>query len=99
MSIRVTVSGAAGRMGREVVRAVSEAVGIELVSAIDHHSVGQDSGEVAGFGPIGVEITNDLKAALSASRPVVMIDFTVPESAMGNILAPIEARASAGVGQ
>ena len=69
--IRVAVSGARGRMGSEVVRAVTEADGMEVVAEIE-------------FG-------DDLSALLKSSGAEVMVDFTVPSSAMGNIRAALRA--------
>ena len=38
--IRVAVVGASGRMGREVLKAVAEDEGMQLVAAVDHSDVG-----------------------------------------------------------
>jgi len=46
--IRVLVAGAAGRMGREVVRAVCGEEDMELVGAVDVTHVGKDARAVAG---------------------------------------------------
>ena len=54
--IRVMVTGAAGRMGREVVKAVCGADGLVLAGAVDIALVGQDAGNVAGIGPTGIPI-------------------------------------------
>ncbi len=83
--IKVAVAGARGRMGLEVVIAVHEAVGLELVAAIDRSQVGDDIGEIAGIGNIGVAIQTDLQSALESSKPDVVVDFTLPVSAMDNI--------------
>lgn len=98
MGIRVAVSGAAGRMGQEVVRAVVEAEGLELVAAIDRHDIGRDVGELVGVGALGVALQADLAAALRDSGADVVVDFTVPASAMGNIQAALEAKVSPVVG-
>jgi 4-hydroxy-tetrahydrodipicolinate reductase len=98
VSIRVAVAGAAGRMGREVVRAVHEAEGLELVAAVDHHLRGQDAGEAAGIGSIGVPLQSDLREALTGCRAEVLVDFTVPSSALGNIEAAVRAGVSPVVG-
>lgn len=68
--IRVAVSGAQGRMGSEVVRAVTAAEGMEVVAQI--------------------ELGDDMGAVLRASAPQVMVDFTVPASAMTNIRTALE---------
>ena len=48
--IPVVVNGAAGKMGREVIKAVSQAEDMMLVGAVDKNPNyrGQDVGEVAG---------------------------------------------------
>jgi 4-hydroxy-tetrahydrodipicolinate reductase len=99
-SIRVAVSGAAGRMGREVVRAVAEAEDLQLVAAVDRVEVGRDAGELAGLEGLmpPVKIESDLAAALNAWKPHVLVDFTIPASAMGNLRAALEAGVSPVVG-
>jgi 4-hydroxy-tetrahydrodipicolinate reductase len=84
-TIRVAVCGAAGRMGREVVRAVTEAEGMNVVAAVDRREVGQDAGELAGVGRRGVGIESDLQSALERWKPRVLVDFTLPDSVMGNV--------------
>lgn len=76
--IRVAVSGANGKMGREVVRAVYQEEGLTLVGAINRSLVGQDIGEITGLGKIGVEVTEDLAQTISDVRPDVVVDFTFP---------------------
>ena len=88
--IRVMVTGAAGRMGREVVKAVCGADGLALQGAVDIVLVGQDAGNVAGIGPIGVPIRADLEAALRDLRPDVMVDFTIARAAQANIMTAID---------
>lgn len=63
--ITVIVSGANGKMGREVVSAVNAEDDLELVGEVD-----------AG---------DSLADALARTKAEVVVDFTVPESAMGNI--------------
>ena len=65
MGIGVFVSGAKGRMGREVVRAVRASDGLDLVGEAD--------------------LGDDLGRMLEESRPRAMVDFTIPDAAMGNI--------------
>lgn len=96
--IHVAVTGAAGRMGREVVRAVTEAEEMRLAAAIDPAAVGQDAGEVAGVGKLDVPIQDDLTAALTAHKVDVVVDFTIPSSALGNIRAALQAGVSPVVG-
>ena len=83
--LRVAVAGAAGRMGREVVRAIEEANGLQLVAAVDTHGAGTDSGILAGVGENGIPILADLEMALKESKPDVLVDFTLPSSVLGNL--------------
>jgi len=96
--IRVAVCGAAGRMGREVVRAVSESGDMELVAAVDHSELGRDAGDLVGIPPLSVPIRSDLGGALADSGAEVLVDFTVPGSALGNIETALRAGVAAVVG-
>ena len=88
--IRVIVCGAAGRMGREVVKAVVEAEGLHLVAAVDVSSIGSDAGELAGMGKIGVVIESQLAPALERWTPDVLVDFTLPDSVKRNAIVSLE---------
>jgi 4-hydroxy-tetrahydrodipicolinate reductase len=88
--IRVAVCGAAGRMGREVVKAVVEADGLHLVAAIDVASAGIDAGELAGAGRTGVHIETELEPALLKWKPDVLVDFTLPDSVKRNAIVALE---------
>ncbi len=83
--IRVAVAGAAGRMGREVVRAVLEAEGMSLALAIDHQNVGADAGELVGCPRANVPIIEDLESALKLIEVDVLVDFTLPDSVFKNL--------------
>ncbi len=88
--IGVLVAGAAGRMGREVVRSVCGADGMRLVGAVDLAEAGQDVGVVAGIGPIGIPIRSDLETALRDAAPDVMVDFTIAQAAQASIMTAID---------
>ncbi len=83
-AIRVAVSGAGGRMGREVVKMVLGDSALRLVAAIDLSSTGEDAGRLVGMPACGVTIGSDLELALVESKAQVMVDFTVPQSAFSN---------------
>jgi 4-hydroxy-tetrahydrodipicolinate reductase len=85
-------------MGREVVRAVSEADGMRLVAAIDTQAIGTDAGELAGVGALDVHIADDLATALRSAQPDVLVDFTVPDSAMTNLRTALQQGISPVVG-
>ena len=93
--IPVVVNGAAGKMGREVIKAVSQAEDMILVGAVDHNPdyLGQDVGAVAGCGPLEVPILNDLQSVLvlatQAKVQGVMVDFTHPDGVYDNVRSAI----------
>ncbi|NES86880.1 MAG: 4-hydroxy-tetrahydrodipicolinate reductase [Moorea sp. SIO2B7] len=93
--IPVVVNGAAGKMGREVIKAVSQAQDMMLLGAVEHNPkyIGQDAGEVAGCGAVEVPIVNDLQSilVLATQEKVqgVMVDFTHPDSVYDNVRSAI----------
>jgi 4-hydroxy-tetrahydrodipicolinate reductase len=79
--LRLAVPGAAGKMGRMILKVIAETPSTELVAAIERpvsSTLGQDAGVVAGLGPLGVAIRSDLDAALGNAD--VVIDFTAPSA-------------------
>ncbi|MGE5527659.1 MAG: 4-hydroxy-tetrahydrodipicolinate reductase [Patescibacteria group bacterium] len=96
--IRVAVVGAAGRMGREVIKAVSGQEDMVLVAAVDLAAEGEDAGTVAGLAPLGVAVERDLPAALARTGAQVMVDFTAPAAVRGHIDAALNAGVAAVVG-
>ncbi len=94
-SIPVVVNGAAGKMGREVIKAVSQAEDMMLLGAVDRNPnyIGQDVGEVVGCGPLEVPILNDLQSVLVLATQEkiqgVMVDFTHPDGVYDNVRSAI----------
>ncbi|MGI6165393.1 MAG: 4-hydroxy-tetrahydrodipicolinate reductase [Limnochordia bacterium] len=82
-TIRVAVSGAAGKMGQEVVRALQKEADLKLVAAFDPSAKGQDAGEVAGIGHLGVTIEQDPEDGIEKAQ--VLVDFTEPAVVKRNI--------------
>jgi len=83
-NMRVIVTGASGRMGRMLVRAVSDAAGAELVAVTERPGseyIGRDAGEVAGTQTLGITIGDDLSAGHEAD---VLIDFTAPTATLAH---------------
>ena len=76
--IRVLVSGANGRMGREVLKAISQDAECEIVATVDIKAAWEDVGEILGLGKSGVKMESDLEAAIKSHQPQVMVDFTIP---------------------
>ncbi|MFN4875163.1 MAG: 4-hydroxy-tetrahydrodipicolinate reductase [Aphanizomenon sp.] len=97
-SIPVIINGAAGKMGREVIKAVAQASDLTLMGAIDttpEHQ-GKDAGELAGLSePLEVPITNQLEPMLGyvagerQMQPGVLVDFTHPDAVYNNIRSAI----------
>ncbi|MDO5848319.1 MAG: 4-hydroxy-tetrahydrodipicolinate reductase [Methanobrevibacter sp.] len=88
--IKVAVTGAAGRMGSGIIRKITEQDDMEVVAAIEMPNTplaGQDAGERAGIGPIGVEISGsqDLDKTLKEAKPDVLVDFTIAHAAVETI--------------
>ena len=100
-SIPVVVTGALGRMGAEVIRAVQASPDCHLVGAVDNTpgKEGQDVGELLGLHTLEVAVTADLEGCLCASsqavrdagpgKGVVMVDFTHPSVVYANTRAAI----------
>jgi 4-hydroxy-tetrahydrodipicolinate reductase len=91
--MRLVVVGAAGRMGRMLVKAVHETPGAILHAAIGSAgspALGQDAGILAGIGEIGVTITDDALAAFVQAQGV--IDFTRPATTVAFAALAAQAR-------
>jgi 4-hydroxy-tetrahydrodipicolinate reductase len=84
-TIAVVVTGACGKVGRNVVRAIAAESDMRVVAAVDRKRVGQDAGTAAGIAPLGIAITDDLAAAIGSTHPQVMVDFTAPDAVKGNV--------------
>lgn len=77
--MRLVVVGASGRMGRALIRAVTETDGAVLVGAIERAGatdLGRDAGEIAGIDKLGVNLTDDALGAFAHADGV--LDFTTP---------------------
>ncbi|MFC5069525.1 4-hydroxy-tetrahydrodipicolinate reductase [Flaviflagellibacter deserti] len=77
--MRLVVVGAAGRMGRALIRAITETPGAVLAGAIERQGsseIGQDAGILAGLPPGGVKVTDDPLPVFAAAEGV--LDFTSP---------------------
>lgn len=86
MTIRVGITGAAGRMGKTLIEAI-ELVGedMTLAAAIERPEstlLGADAGELAGVGRKGVPVVSSLADVIGDID--VLIDFTVPAATLAN---------------
>ena len=79
--IKIAVVGAAGRMGRTLVRTVQETDGCTVVGACEYPGadvIGQDAGVLAGIGAINVPICDEPQAVIANADAV--LDFTIPDA-------------------
>lgn len=84
--VRIAIAGAGGRMGRQLIQAVSQAEGAVLGAALERKGsslVGVDAGELAGIGAVGVKVNDSLEAV--ANDFDIFIDFTRPEGSLAHI--------------
>ncbi len=88
--IAVAVSGACGRMGRQVCRAVLEDDELKLTAAFDEREGGKDLGAVLEGPELGIVITGLTPAALEKAAPDVLVDFTTPSAVIPNIETALE---------
>ncbi|MFV0296819.1 MAG: 4-hydroxy-tetrahydrodipicolinate reductase [Hyphomicrobiaceae bacterium] len=81
--MKLAVMGASGRMGRELVRTVHAAQGCVVAGAIEpagSAAIGQDVGELAGVGRLGVPVTDDPLEIVA--RVDGILDFTAPKASV-----------------
>jgi 4-hydroxy-tetrahydrodipicolinate reductase len=77
--MRLVVVGAAGRMGRALIRTIAATAGVRLAGAVEREEareIGADAGELAGLGRLGVPVTSDPLRAFAECDGV--LDFTAP---------------------
>lgn len=90
--IRVGLIGAAGRMGRTIVRSIAMQHDIKLVSALSPEYIGEDAGLCAGLpSPIGVTLNND-SHEFFAQNPNVVLDFSIAQAVPVNGVEVIKHR-------
>jgi 4-hydroxy-tetrahydrodipicolinate reductase len=90
--IRVVVAGAAGKMGREVIKGVGQCPELVLAGAVDITEVGE------GISSAGIQISGDLEQTLVNSRANVLVDFTHPTVVATNLGIAIACGVSTVVG-
>ncbi len=91
-NLKLAVAGAGGRMGRAITRVLLNTEGVQLAGGLEAQGspfVGQDMGELAGTGRIGVRVSDDPLGLLT--RVDGIIDFTTPATSV--YLAELAAQA------
>lgn len=89
--MRLIVAGAGGRMGRALVRAITETDGTVLAGALEapeSELIGKDAGVLAGLPGSGIKVSADLWS-LSAKADGIL-DFTVPAATIANVAIAAE---------
>ncbi len=83
--MRVAVTGAAGRMGKTLIRAIHDAPDMTLGAAFERSGLsllGADAGELAGVGALDVPLGDDMDGAADAFD--TLIDFSVPQATLAS---------------
>lgn len=86
MSVRVAITGAAGRMGRTLIEAAVQDPAIRLGAVFERPgsgALGVDAGLLAGLPEQGIAVSDDLAGMVDAFD--VLIDFTRPEVTLQNL--------------
>ena len=94
--VRIALLGADGRMGQTLARQIIDHPEAHLVAGVtapNSPNLGKDLGQFVGLHPFGVALTQDLRAALEACD--VLIDFSVPHSAIEAALMMHDVRCKA----
>lgn len=91
--MRLVVVGAAGRMGRTLIRAIAETPGCVLSAAIERPAspaLGLDAAVLAGLPASGILVGDDALSAFVAAEGV--LDFTAPEASIAFAALAAQAR-------
>ena len=87
-ALRIAVLGAGGRMGREVLRAITASADCRLAGAAlrpGDRGAGRDAGEAAGLAPTGVIASDSAAGAIAGAD--VAIDFSLAPALPANLAA------------
>lgn len=96
--IKVVVVGAAGKMGREVCKAVLNDPDLFLAGVVDASQVGISIAELIGFCDRQIFIQDDLRRVLKETAAEVMVDFTHHSAVLGNIETALRSKVHSVVG-
>lgn len=97
MTLSIAIAGAAGRMGRALIRAASEDSRFRIAGGTERpgsRALGMDLGDLAGGGGFGVNAADSVHTA--ATTADVWIDFTAPDATLDALdaLAHTQVRAA-----
>jgi 4-hydroxy-tetrahydrodipicolinate reductase len=97
-AVRVAVVGAGGRMGREVLKALTPQEGFEIVLAVDKDYGGTDARELVGPKGPAIVLEEKLGAALDRVPVDVLVDFSHASAAATQALSAVKRKVSPVIG-
>ncbi len=99
MPIKLAVNGAAGRMGRQLLGAISERHDATLSGASDapgQASIGVDASVLSGGNSTGVVVEDNLSNIVKSSQ--VIVDFTAPKVSLAVLEAAVDTNTAVVIG-
>ncbi|HNS86759.1 MAG TPA: 4-hydroxy-tetrahydrodipicolinate reductase [Parvularculaceae bacterium] len=91
-NVKLLVAGAAGKMGRAVIKEALSTPGVSIAGGFErpgHEAVGKDLGPLAGLDSLGVAIEAGPEKQIA--RADALIDFTAPAASLSNARLAAEA--------
>ena len=91
--IRIGLYGAAGHMGKTMIKAIVESPEFILSGGCDRADspkIGEDLGTIAGVAPVGIELTNDVAALCEHSD--VIVDYSAASATISLLPVILEKR-------
>lgn len=98
MGLKLAIAGAAGRMGQALIRSAAQNRDVEIVGGTERPggaAIGQDLGDLAGIGPIGIAATDD--PARAAENADIWLDFSAPAATIEALDALAGAKVTAAI--
>jgi len=80
--VNVVVCGAYGKMGQEVINAISKESDMKVVGGVDVRGVDEKV--------MGISVRKDLETVIKETQPDAIVDFTRREAALKNIKVGVE---------
>jgi 4-hydroxy-tetrahydrodipicolinate reductase len=96
--LRVVIVGAAGRMGKEALRALNDSPEMEIVGAVVRSQAGVNAREIAGTSAVDLLLEADLGSVLERTKPDVVVDLSHSSVAVTNARLATSVGASLVVG-
>lgn len=97
-TIKVIVSGALGKMGKETVKAVFHEPALELAGMVDVRGKGESMGDILAIKELKLPVESDLNQLITAVQPEVMVDFTNPQAVFNNTRMALKQKVNCVIG-